>query len=156
MAQVLSEIVEVCVFRRAKRKTEYLLLRRTASDNLYGGIWQIVTGTLNPNESSLDAARRELSEETGVQPKRFWKVPFVDAFLDPKKDAIQLAPVFAAEVPASASVKLSDEHQDLQWLTYAAAKHRLVWPGQREALAIVQKYIVGVESAGELLEMSNS
>ena len=41
---------------------EVLLLRRRQPDDF----WQSVTGSLEPGETPLDAARRELREETGL------------------------------------------------------------------------------------------
>lgn len=46
------------------RGGEALMLRRTRPP----GFWQSVTGSLRWNESALDAARRELTEETGLHP----------------------------------------------------------------------------------------
>jgi dihydroneopterin triphosphate diphosphatase len=46
------------------RGGEALMLRRTRPSDF----WQSVTGSLRWNESPLDAARRELTEETGLHP----------------------------------------------------------------------------------------
>jgi len=53
------ESVLVIVFTRAG---ELLLLRRTRPK----GFWQSVTGSLEPTESPLHAASREVKEETGL------------------------------------------------------------------------------------------
>jgi 8-oxo-dGTP pyrophosphatase MutT (NUDIX family) len=44
---------------------ELLLLRRSAGRPL-AGLWQCVTGTIEPGERVVAAAIRELEEETGI------------------------------------------------------------------------------------------
>lgn len=153
MATILSQIVEVCVFKREKSKVQYLLLQRAAGEKLYPNIWQIVTGRIKQNETAVEAALRELQEETGLPVKRFWVAPVVDSYVDIEKDAVQLAPVFAAEVGAQHKVHLSSEHEHSEWLTYSAARKRIVWPGQKHALEIVHEYIAGGKEAAGLLEI---
>jgi len=45
---------------------------------------------------------------------------------------------------------LSPEHSHYEWFPYNEAYRCLVWPGQREGLEIVEKYILGGEEAGRL------
>jgi dATP pyrophosphohydrolase len=114
-------------------------------------MWQLVTGSMKEGERAIDAALREFREETGMTARRFWVVPFVNSFYVPVNDAIHLSPVFAMEVQAEAVVTLSNEHQEYRWCSYDDAKQRLVWPGQRYAVELVQEYIVGGQEAGRLL-----
>ena len=58
MTEVVSRVVEVCLFRMRGGRAEYLLLRRSAEEPVYPGMWQIITGTVGPGEKGLDAARR--------------------------------------------------------------------------------------------------
>jgi dihydroneopterin triphosphate diphosphatase len=153
LAAIVSQIVEVCVFKMAQSKPRFLLLKRAANEELYPNIWQIVTGTIKEKESTLNAALRELDEEAGLSVKRCWTVPYVDSYFDTSKDAVQLAPVFAVEVDGVDKLKLSSEHQDFKWLTHREAKNKLVWHGQRQALDIVQEFIVGRKDAARLLEI---
>ena len=153
MPDIVSRIVEVCVFRFRNNRQEYLLLKRAAGDALYPGMWQLVTGTMRRREKAAVAALREFDEETGLAPERFWVVPFVNAFYDRKNDAMNLIPFFAVQVSTGATVKLSSEHSEYAWLSFQEARKRLVWPGQREGLDIVDGYIVSGEEAGKLLEV---
>jgi len=75
LATILSQIVEVCIFRWIAGEPQYLLLQRADDEELYPDIWQIVTGSIKKNESTDKAALRELEEETGLCLKRFWTVP---------------------------------------------------------------------------------
>ncbi|MGD0037210.1 MAG: NUDIX pyrophosphatase [Bacteroidota bacterium] len=153
-AKILGQIIEVCVFRVLDGESQYLLLQRAADEDLYPGIWQIVTGTIRQNESAIKAALRELDEETGLFVKRCWTVPYVDSYFDLSKDSVQLVPVFAIEVDAKVELKLSREHQNFTWLKYPDAKEKLIWRGQRHALEIVQEFIVSGKNAAQLLEVT--
>ena len=154
MATILSQIVEVCIFRWIADKPQYLLLQRADDDELYPGIWQVVTGTMKKNESADKAALRELDEETGLRVKRFWTVPFVDSYFDLQNVAVQMVPVFAAEVDAALNVRLSCEHRRYEWLEYTAARERTIWPGQRQAIEIVHEFIAGGKEAARFLEIT--
>jgi dATP pyrophosphohydrolase len=153
LAAIISQIVEVCVFKMVQSKPRFLILKRAVNEELYPNIWQIVTGTIKDKESALDAALRELNEETGLPVKRCWTVPYVDSYFDRSKNTVQLAPVFAVEVDGAAKLKLSSEHQDFKWLAYREAKNKLVWPGQRQALDIVKEFIVGGKDTARLSEI---
>jgi dATP pyrophosphohydrolase len=152
MADVSSRIVEVCPFRIRGDREEYLLIRRAHADPLYPGMWQFVTGRVEEGEKAYVAALRELREETAAGAVRFWVVPAVNSFYDPHRDLICLVSLFAAQIDAGFEVRLSEEHSLFEWLPYAGARRRLVWPGQRNCLDIVQDYILGGEEAGRLLE----
>jgi dATP pyrophosphohydrolase len=152
--QILSQIVEICVFRMNKSKPQYLVLQRSSNDDLYPNLWQIVTGTITESENAIKTALRELKEETGLDAKRFWSVPCVDSYYDSSKDAVQLVAVFAVEVDPESEVQLSSEHQKYSWLKYSEAKESLVWPGQKHTIDIVQDYMVGKKEAARLLEIN--
>jgi dATP pyrophosphohydrolase len=151
VAEVLSSIVEVCVFRMEGDRPAYLLLRRSAEESVYPGLWQIVTGTIEPGEKGLDAAQREVREETGASPERFWVVPYTHAFFDHRRDAVHIVPFFAAQFSPETRITLSAEHSLHEWLPFDAARARLVWPGQRGGLEVVEQYIVGGEEAARLI-----
>jgi 8-oxo-dGTP pyrophosphatase MutT (NUDIX family) len=151
--QILSQIVEICVFRMSKSKPQYLILQRASNDDLYPNLWQIVTGTIIQSENAIKTALRELKEETGLPVKRFWTVPYVDSYYDASKDAVQLVAVFAAEVDAKSEVHLSSEHQKYSWLKYSDAIESLVWPGQIHVIDIVHDFVVGKKEAARLLEI---
>jgi dATP pyrophosphohydrolase len=153
VAAIVSRVVEACVFRFAHDGPEYLLLKRSEKDNIYPGMWQLVTGSMKDGERAVDAALRECREETGMVAKRFWVVPFVNSFYVPISDAIHLCPVFAMEVEEESRVTLSQEHQEFSWCSFENAKAKLVWPGQRYAVELVHEYIVGGQEAGRLLSL---
>lgn len=152
--KIVNQIVEVCVFKVINAETRFLVLQRASKEKLYPELWQIITGTMKKNESAFKAAMRELKEETGLYPKRCWTIPYVDTYFDLAKDTIQLAPVFAVELNSSAEVHLSSEHQRFEWLQYDDAKKRLVWPGQKRAMEIVNEFIIGNKETARLVEIT--
>ncbi len=145
----------MCVFGVFNTETYFLVLQRAKDEKLYPGLWQIVTGTMKKNESALKAAMRELKEETGLSPKRCWAIPYVDTYFDLPKDTIQLVPVFAAELGSSSTLRLSSEHQCFEWLRFEDAKKRLVWPGQRHSMEIVNDFIIGNKETAQLVEIAS-
>lgn len=116
-------------------------------------MWQFITGTIRSGERAIDAARRELAEETGLAVKRFWIVPFVNSFYAATEDAVHMSPFFAAEVEAGAEPTLSREHEEHAWCVREVAEKTLVWPGQRDGLRIVHDYIVGGQQASTHLSV---
>lgn len=83
MATIVCRIIEVCVFRFINDRAEYLVLKRSPTEKMYPGLWQFVSGSIEDREKAVDAALRELKEETGMSPKRFWVVPHTNTFYDP-------------------------------------------------------------------------
>lgn len=137
---VKSGIIEAHIIRRNGALTEFLLLKR-AENEVYPGLWQMVSGRINPDEPAYLAAIRELEEETGLLPIKMWVVPTVNSFYYPKDDSVTMIPVFLFEVPYEGEVQLSEEHTEYLWAAADAATERLAWPGQRNAVRIITEYI---------------
>ena len=150
MAVLACKIVEVCIFKFENDRPWYLLLHRSKDEKIYPGIWQFVSGSIEGDEKAVEAALRELNEETAMKPKGFWVVPFVNSFYDPGYDAVNLSPLFAAQVEIGDAPMLCHEHFEFEWFSYADAVRKLVWPGQREGLRIVHECIVGGQSVVKL------
>ena len=150
MTLIAANIIEVCIFKFEKDRPWYLLLHRAKDEKIYPDIWQFVSGSIDGDEKAVVAAYRELQEETGLKPKAFWVVPFVNSFYDPGWDSVNLSPLFAAQVNAADEPKLSDEHDQYGWYLFEDAVRKLVWPGQKEGMRIVHEYIVKGEKAANL------
>ena len=142
------------MFRFARSGAEYLLIQRADDEPLYPGIWQVVTGTVHDGETALAAARRELREETGLEPARIWVVPYVSAFYDHRTDEVNHCPFFAAQVDPADEPVLSAEHQRYGWLPVGEATRRLLWPSQREGMQTADQFIVRGEMAAAWLRVT--
>ncbi len=154
MPTIVSTTVEICVFRRVRGRPRYLLLKRSPGSVRYPGIWQIVTGMIETGEKAVDAALRELKEETGLRPRRFWTLPFVNAFLASGTDTVHLSPVFAAEVQPGDNPSLSAEHERFLWCSNLRAAKLLPWPGQRKSIREVHRYFVSGSEESRLSEIT--
>ncbi len=99
------------------------------------GTWESVHGHILPEERPVDAALRELREETGLEASRLYNLSRVEAFYLHRRDLVALIPAFCAIVPAGAAVRLSEEHDRSEWLQPEEAARRFFWPRERRALA---------------------
>ncbi len=104
--------VTVLVFRG-----EHLLTMQRAADAAAGpGVWEGVSGRVRPDEDPLDAARRELLEETSleaaVRPRP------VDVYAASRRGEPMTVIVFAAD-HRRGEVVLSQEHDAFQWVALA-------------------------------------
>jgi dATP pyrophosphohydrolase len=103
---------------------EILLLHRQDKD----GYWQSITGSLEENESPIEAAKRELFEETGIKYQEFpilnwqfsqeyeiykhWRYRY------PPSVSSNTEHVFSVELPKKITVKIAPkEHRDFKWVS---------------------------------------
>src|SRR5207247_7728863 len=106
------------------------------------GVWQPVTGKRLARERMLSAAMREVREETGFVPLRWWALETMTIYPDADGDAILFVPLFAAEVDPRRRVRLSREHVDAAWLGVREAARRVLWGTQRRGLAAVKREVL--------------
>ena len=99
-------------------------------------MWQDVAGKIEKNESAIEAATRELMEETGFTPYKIFVADHVSKFYEANGDRINLVPVFGIEVQDS-NVVISEEHCDFKWVEFDIACKTLVWKGQKEGISAV-------------------
>lgn len=128
---------------------EILLLRR-ARGRALAGLWQCVTGSIEPGERVALAAVRELEEETGFGAdavEAFYDLDLVSLFHWPEVDGVLSEVVFAARVRAGCEPVLSSEHDALAWVDPATAVRRAVWPAYREAIERVATVLPDPERA---------
>ncbi len=150
--KIISNLVEVHLFREKDGSIEFLLLKRSEKE-IYPGLWQMVSGNVEEGEMSYQAALREIKEETGLDPEKFWIVPNVNQFYSPENDSINLLPVFAALIKGEQTVRICEEHCDWGWYTPIETKKLLTWDGQRRSVDIIVDYFTQQRSVLNLLEL---
>ncbi len=135
--------VEVHVFRRRGKRLETLLIRRSPERSL-AGVWQPVTGGIERGESAMQAAVREVREETGLRPIRWWALEQPASFYDIAADHVRIVPVFVAEVAWTDPVHLSHEHDRYAFMSLERARRTVLWATQRQAIdALVDEVLSG-------------
>jgi 8-oxo-dGTP pyrophosphatase MutT (NUDIX family) len=112
MAGVPSQIVAVTAV--VVRGETILAMRRAPDAEAGAGLWETVSGRVEPGEEPLDAVAREIGEETGLEvlidPRP------VDAYAAQRAGSPMTVIVFRADW-VSGEVRRSAEHDDHVWLT---------------------------------------
>lgn len=142
--EVLSYLIEAHIIYLNEDNLDFLLLKR-AENEVYAGVWQMVTGSVEPGEKGFQTALREVKEETGLSPTEFYVVPHMNSFYSPAKDHVCMVPVFAVVVK-NKNVKLSEEHSEYRWVDKEDAKRLLAWQGQRKSVDTIYEYFTNERS----------
>lgn len=119
------------IFRR-RQTPEFLLLRHP------GGHWDFPKGHVEKDETDLQAAQREIMEETGIAPS---KLSIREGFLEENKYSFRrgrqvvtkTVKFFLAE-SATGDVRLSDEHTGYAWLPYREAREQITYENAKRVL----------------------
>lgn len=128
----------VCKIERGRGR--YLLLKRAG--RRLEGQWQMVAGKMERGETAAQAALREIQEETGLVPERFYSADSVELFYAADRNCIELSPVFVALVNASAQVRLSKEHSAFRWVSRAQAKRMVLFSNQRRDIEQIEREFI--------------
>jgi len=120
---------------------QFLVIRKRSAEPA-GDTWQSVHSQIAAGESALSAARRDVSERTGLDPERFYTADYIGQFYDHVSDSVVLAPTFAAQVDPAARVRLSDDYVDYAWCDLEETTSRLNWSAQRWAVRHIFELIV--------------
>jgi 8-oxo-dGTP pyrophosphatase MutT (NUDIX family) len=144
VTEVRVPFVDVYVLRLSSAGLEVLVLRRGPNGRSPGS-WETVHGHIELEETPVEAARREVREETGLEPTRLYNLSRVESFYRHRTDEIALVPVFACVVDGAAAARPSAEHDRVEWLALSQAAARFSWPRERRAL----KDLLSILGSGE-------
>jgi dATP pyrophosphohydrolase len=130
---------------------EYAVFRRADEA---GEVWQGVAGGVEDNETTLEAARRELCEETRLMPMAGWialdsraSVPasiFRDGAHWGPEVYVVAEHAFGVEVTGEDQIRLSDEHCEVRWAPLGAASALVRYDSNRTALWELNARLTGV------------
>jgi dATP pyrophosphohydrolase len=136
--------LEVLVFVR--RGAEVLVAHRAPR---FGSYWHTIAGGVEPGETELEAAVRELREETGLDARddlvALGHRLAYSLDEDPPERRALFAPgvaeveveCFVADVPAGWEPELDHEHDGYRWCSPAEARELLRWDDVKDALGRV-------------------
>lgn len=129
--------------------TEILLLRRSPG-RILPGLWQCVSGRLEPGETVPAGALRELREETGLGPEQisgFYDLDQVNQFYEPSLRGVVSGVIFAVRLRGAAEPVLSHEHDAMRWVSPAGALEMAVWPAYRESIRRIVENLLDPDRA---------
>lgn len=135
---------EVAIFVARRDRAEILVVHRSPEG---GGYWHTIAGGVEPGETSPEAARRELLEETGLAvdalPPAEPAVEFMYALSEEPADRQRLyepgiaevhVDCFIVDAPDDWEPQLDHEHDGYRWAPAADAADALYWPDTADAL----------------------
>jgi 8-oxo-dGTP pyrophosphatase MutT (NUDIX family) len=130
--------------RTDAERLEILLIRR-APHRIFPGLWQCVTGGVEPGERIPAAAMREVEEETSLgraEIEGFYDLDQVAPFYDEGADSVVVSAIFAARARPDAAPRASWEHDALRWVPAAEAPSLAIWPSYAESIRRVRDVLL--------------
>ena len=130
--------ISILVIIYTKNKDVLLLKKNNDKD-----MWQSVTGSLNENEEPVEAAKREVFEETGLSTKNLidcnkqyvfeiyemWRHKYEDGVTHNTEH------VFLLELENKVDIKIdSNEHTQYEWITRVKAAEKVFSHTNRQAI----------------------
>lgn len=152
MARAPFNVLVFPYWQTGAHEFAYALLKRADA-----GFWQGVSGGGEDEEIPLEAAKREVVEETGLQPTAAFilldtveYVPVIEfgaSYL--WGEDVYVIPQYCFGMRAvSRELKLSHEHTDYRWLAYEEARRLLKYDGNKTALWELDKRLKGCGPRG--------
>lgn len=147
-----TQQVECIVFRK-KEQIEFLLLKRIPKK---GSFWQPPCGGVEPNDNSLlEAAYREIEEETGIKKDNIIKViedvyqfTMNNDYLTGEESPPLKEFVLGFEVTPDVDVILDNniyvEHDEFKWVPFEKAIEMLKWDDNKEAFKALNKILCNI------------
>lgn len=140
--RVRSDVIDAYVFRRAARSRgarSIELLQLLRSKPPLDDTWHPIMGHIEPGETAVDAALREVQEEAGLSRTdpsfvRAWALEQVHPFFIARLNCIVLSARFAIEAARGWTPTLNHEHSRFRWIPYAKVRQSFMWPGQLAAI----------------------
>jgi len=135
---------EVAIFVARRGRSEILVVHRSPENGSY---WHTIAGGVEPGETPVEAARRELREETGLDTEILEPAGTATEYLYPLTEepadrralyepgvAQVHVDCFLVDVAADWEPQLDWEHDDYRWCAAADAPDALLWPDTADAL----------------------
>jgi 8-oxo-dGTP pyrophosphatase MutT (NUDIX family) len=132
------------VFMGTPAGPEYLLLRYG------GGNWGFPKGHVEAGESDVQAAQREVEEETGIAVAAQRLLPGFEDDTDYRfrrgHVLVEKDVVFFLIESQTRDVKISHEHSGFAWLPYGPALERVSFEGPRRILQAAHSFVLSLRT----------
>ncbi len=131
--QQSAGIVTYCI---KDYEIQYLILHYVS------GHWDLAKGKLEPGETKLQAAQRELTEETGLTAEIIpgFEESLAYVFKERGKMVKKTVTFFVGKTDVQ-SVRLSREHQGYLWLPYEKAYEKLTYANAKDLLEHAHEFL---------------
>ena len=131
--QQSAGIVTYCI---KDYEIQYLIL------HYISGHWDLAKGKLETGETKLQAAQRELTEETGLTAEIIPGFEESLAYIFKERGKmIKKTVTFFVGKTEQQSIKLSREHQGYLWLPYEKAYEKLTYTNAKELLEHAHEFL---------------
>lgn len=133
-----SKSYGIVLARRHGLERQYLLLKKRGKD-----LWEFPKGRGEPGETPVEAARREVLEETGLSGLTLWPAFCATGSYERRPGSVQGTKdvfYFLAVVPSDklVEVTLSTEHEELGWFDPPQCEKRFARDVFRQVLALAE------------------
>lgn len=134
----MKKVTKVLMFvwRRRNGKEEFFVLHRKRGDCV------VLTGHVGDNntgESLTGAARREIVEELGVEPKNIIDLEYKTEVVIKENNQLSTEYAFLVEIPSHKEVKFLEGDEKHCWYALEKLSEVLTHPNQKEPLAKIKK-----------------
>ena len=125
-------------YRVIDDQPEYCIFRRSDSD-----YWQFIAGGGEDTETPVEAAAREIFEESGIRAENIIALTsmcYVQVDIFKKRHLynwpsnLYVIPEYAFGFECNEEISISHEHTECKWLSYAEAREKCKWDSNRTAL----------------------
>lgn len=125
------------LFKEENNKREYLLLKHKKNH------WDFAKGHIEEGEEKIDAAIREVREETGITHLEIidgFEEDINYSFIKDGQIVDKNVTLFLARVKDD-NIKISNEHSAYLWVPYEEAYKLLIYAESRDVLEIAEQFL---------------
>ncbi len=107
------------------------------------GYWDFAKGKLEGSETSLEAALRELKEETGLDSEILFgfEQSLKYMFKNPRGELVNKTVTYYVGKSKTKDVQISSEHLSFKWLPYKEASQELSFENAKQILDMAKHFV---------------
>lgn len=138
---MVKEVSAGAIIFRKNEEIKYLLLFRKKEEH-FSALWSFPRGKIKENEIDIDAAKREIEEETGLKDLKFLKFrEKINWFYKMDNQTIYKESIFYLAETKTEEIKISEEHDDYKWCSYEEAMGLLKFKNIKEVLKKADEFL---------------